>query len=241
MARHAVILGCGRSGTSIFGELFEAMGDYQYLSEPAFADLLALSFERATAIKVPMESEGYPSTPGLSFPLPVLEAAFPEPSVFFWQVRHPLDAIASLKVGIDNNWGHHPRPPDWEEWLSRPLIERCAHHWAYINTFGFSAVKNQSTVCRFEDMLAQPLAFAQRICTLVEVDYTSCAETVDAWADRVQNSNNEKFIEAMTSRHYSRADHSVRVDRWRENLGDDEIEAARPMVSAIAEEFSYAL
>ena len=38
------------------------------------------------------------------------------------------------------------------------------------------------------------------------------------WADRVQNTNNKKFVEAKTSRHYSRADHQTRIDRWKENL-----------------------
>ena len=36
---HVLILGCGRSGTSIFGELLEHLAPYTYYSEPAFADL----------------------------------------------------------------------------------------------------------------------------------------------------------------------------------------------------------
>ena len=35
-----MILGCGRSGTSIFGELFEHLTPYHYLSEPDYEMLL---------------------------------------------------------------------------------------------------------------------------------------------------------------------------------------------------------
>ena len=49
-------------------------------------------------------------------------------------------------------------------------------------------------------------------------------EGVQRWIRRVQNANNEHFIEAMTSRSYSRNDHSVRVGRWRQNLSAEEVE-----------------
>jgi hypothetical protein len=35
---NAVVLGCGRSGTSIFGELFEALPGFTYLSEPLLSE-----------------------------------------------------------------------------------------------------------------------------------------------------------------------------------------------------------
>lgn len=52
-------------------------------------------------------------------------------------MRHPLDAVCSLRVGICGGCDHHPRPLDWEDWLGRSLVERCAHHWAVINGDGF--------------------------------------------------------------------------------------------------------
>ena len=124
-----LLLGCGRSGTSIFGELFDGLGGYEYTSEPNFIDTLR-TFGASKAIKVPTESEGYAADLGLSFPLDVLLSRFPN-TVVFWIVRHPFDAICSLRIGIRNNWGHHPRPPDWRSWLDKPLIEQCSHHWAY--------------------------------------------------------------------------------------------------------------
>ena len=241
MTSHVVILGCGRSGTSIFGELFEHIPGYEYLSEPEFDAVLELDFTHPVAIKVPKESDPFPASPGLSFPLPVMLAALPEPRRFYWQVRHPLDAIASLRVGISNNWGHHPRPPDWQDWADRSLVSRCAHHWAHINTVGYEQVKAHVRVCRFESMLSNPSEFARQVCAEIGVRPWECRPGLDAWSQRVQDSNNENFVEAKTSRSYSRADHSIRVGRWRENLSVDDLREAIPIVREAADTFGYTL
>jgi hypothetical protein len=89
MPNHAVILGCGRSGTSIFGELLECIPGYTYFSEPDFESVLKLSFETPMAIKVPQESVSYPAPPGLSFPLNTMLSKIPSRPIIFWQVRHP--------------------------------------------------------------------------------------------------------------------------------------------------------
>lgn len=53
MAYNVVILGCGRSGTSIFGELFDALPAFEYHSEPLLADLRLTAGAGAIAVKVP--------------------------------------------------------------------------------------------------------------------------------------------------------------------------------------------
>jgi hypothetical protein len=234
-----MILGCGRSGTSIFGELFEGLADYSYLSEPPFADVLATDFRQPWAFKVPHESPGFPAAPGLSFPVDQLLAAAPAMR-FFWIVRHPLDAISSLRIGIAQNWGHHPRPPDWQDWLERPLVERCAHHRAFLNRAGFAQVEALAELVHFEAMIADPLAFARSVCDRIGVDADGHDATLKRWAARVQDSNNAVFVEAKTSRGYSRADHKVRIGRWRENLADEEIDRIWPIVAAPAARFGYA-
>jgi len=236
-----LILGCGRSGTSIFGELFEQLPNYHYYSEPSFETVLDLDFANPVAVKVPTESHGHLATPGLSFPLPTLLSHVPASNRVYWQVRHPLDTIASLKVGISKNWGHHPRPPDWEDCLSLPLVQRCAHHWAYINTIGYQAVENLAKVCKFEDMLADPHKFSQNICVDIGLNISSCASELSSWSRRVQNTNNSKFIEAKTSRAYSTTDHNVRIGRWRENLSGDDLEQVVPIVRKAAKQFAYEL
>ena len=239
MANHAVILGSGRSGTSIFGELFECIPEYTYYSESAFEDVINLKPEGAVAIKVPRESIRHPAPPGLSFPIHKMITTFSKTPVFFWQVRHPLDTVASLRPGISNNWGHHPRPRDWQEWLDRPLIEKCAHHWAYINTVGYEAVKDFVEVCHFEPMIRDPMSFALKICSKVEVNPDDFTPELTSWADRVQDTNNAKFIEAKTSRNLSRPDHNIRIGRWKENLSEEEVIQIIPILDCAAKTFGY--
>lgn len=239
MAKHVLILGCGRSGTSIFGELFDHLPAYTYHSEPAFDLLEHLDYSTPKAVKVPRESEAFPPDPGLSFPLQTLYRFMPEPRQLFWQVRHPLDTIASLKVGISRNWGHHPRPPDWERWLADPLVARCAHHWQYINSSGFTSVAGEVIISRFEDMLREPLAFAVKTVRSLGMDPKLETLPIEEWARRVQDTNNSDFVEAKTSRSYSTRDHSVRIGRWRENLTAEDLDIVLPMVAETAARFGY--
>ena len=198
------------------------------------------NFGPSKAVKVPTESEGYPSDPGLSFPLDVLFSKYPD-TVIFWIVRHPFDAVCSLRIGIDQNWAHHPRPPDWQSWLDNSLIERCSHHWAYINQYGYEAVQNNATLVRFEDLIESPGLFAKIICERVGVDAADCEDSLASWSGRVQNQNNDKFIEALTSRHHSRPDHKVRVERWRENLTTHDTQVITTIVKSANKPFGYSL
>ena len=238
---HVIILGCGRSGTSIFGELFEHLSPYAYYSEPFFAELLEFDFTRPIAVKVPKESSDYPPTPGLSFPLATLLAVIPDPKSFYWQVRHPLDTICSLRVGISQHWGHHPKPPDWQDWLDHPLIERCAHHWNYINFVGFGQVRHLVKVSYFEEMIRAPLDFATSIRQEVGLNPVEYEVELVEWAKRIQNTNNEQFSEAETSKNYSRPDHQVRVSRWKENLSAADVKCVLPIIEKTARQFGYFL
>lgn len=238
---NVMVLGCGRSGTSIFGELFEHIPQFTYYSEPPYQDLKNFDYSQPIAIKVPNESPGFISTPGLSFPLDDFKTAFPAPRQLYWIVRHPLDTICSLRIGISKNWGHHPRPVDWQNWLSRPVLEQCAHHWNYLNTVGYSQVKDMVKVVHFEDMLNEPLKFAQSIGRDIGLDLKANEKALADWANRVQNTNNEKFIEAKTSRAYSRKDHNVRISRWKENLTTQEVQQIKPIIAEGAGIFGYEL
>lgn len=233
-----MILGCGRSGTSILGELFDGLGQYVYESEPPFDEVMTANFSQPRAFKVPRESAQYPPPAGLSFPIAAFQERAPH-AVFLWIVRHPLDAIASLRVGIADDWGHHPRPPDWRGWLERPLLERCAHNWSFLNTAGFGQVAAVAKVVRFEDMIADPHRFAVGICGFVDMSATANGAHVSEWAARVQDTNNAAFIEAKTSRRRSRPDHTKRVGRWRENLSRAEAEGVWPLVAGAARRFGY--
>lgn len=239
MVSNVIILGCGRSGTSIFGELFEHIPAFKYYSEPPLKEVFRFDYTRPHAIKVPRDDPDFPPSPGLSFPLETLLEKIPGPLTIFWQVRHPLDTICSLKVGISRNWGHHPQPPDWKDWLSKPLLEQCAHHWLYINTTGYHTVKHLAKVSHFEDMIEQPLKFARAIVRQLGMNPHDCDSGLRQWADRVQNTHNEKYIEAKTSRPYSTQDHSVKIGRWKENLTAEEASMLWEKVAKTAKVFGY--
>ncbi len=234
-----MILGCGRSGTSIFGELFEGLDGYTYFSEPDFDEILD-RYGSGIAVKVPTESKTYICDPGLSISLQELLRVAPDVQIF-WIVRHPLDAVCSLRVGISQNWGHHPRPTDWRNWLDKSLIERCAYHWAYINHLGFDSVRDVATLVKFEEMIARPNDFAEFVMEIIGVSIDKASEHLRGWSTRVQNTNNSLFDEAKTSRNYSRPDHSVRVGRWRENLTNAEAKSVSQIVANANRGFEYEL
>ncbi|MBM3676087.1 MAG: hypothetical protein FJW88_14325 [Actinobacteria bacterium] len=241
MPANVLVLGCGRSGTSIFGELFEAFDGYRYLSEPRLDDIDRGVHAGPIAVKVPREAPGSTVPSGCSVSVDAVRAVVGDPLVVFWQVRHPLDTVCSLRVGIDDGWAHHPRPADWQDWLQRPLLERCAHHWATINEDGYDHVRAVAVVNRFEDMLSDPQACARRTAELIGVDSRGSEAAIERWSDRVQDTNNAHFIEARTSRRHSRIDHVHRVGRWRENLTETEVESIHTLISPGARTFGYEL
>jgi hypothetical protein len=235
-----LVLGCGRSGTSIFGELFAALPAFEYFEEPVVADIPRRP-AHPIAVKVPRLVEGMVAPRGCALPDDVLAKVPTEPRVVFWQVRHPYDAVCSLRPGIADGWGHHPRPPDWQEWEHRPLVERCAYHWATINTFGYQQVVDVALVNRFEDMIRDPLVTAQRAASAVGIDPSSTRNALVEWADRVRDENDDRFVEARMSRHRSRLDHGRRVGRWRENLSPQDRDQIRPIVADAAANLGYSL
>lgn len=241
MSAHVVILGCGRSGTSIFGELFDALPGYRYLSEPLLSEVHEPDDGRRLAVKVPRAAAADLAPAGDPVVLEELFSTMPTPVVVFWQVRHPLDAICSLRVGIGSGWAHHPRPPDWEAWLDRPLVERCAHHWAVINGAGYGHVAGRAVVNRFEEMIRSPATSAEQALAVVGVDPDEARGPIATWSHRVRDTDDDRFVEALTSRRHSRPDHSRRVGRWHEGLTDQEVASVVPIVAEAAGRFGYEL
>ena len=132
-----------------FGELFNHLSTHTYYSEIDFDLYLNKDFSKTIASKIPRENRKYQNTPGLSFPLDVLLERIPNIKIY-WQVRQPLDAICSLRVGISKTWGHHPQPPGYKDWMQKRLLKKYAHHWNYINSIGFASVKKIATVTKLK-------------------------------------------------------------------------------------------
>lgn len=240
MSANVVILGCGRSGTSIFGELFENLPSYRYYFEPQFDELRTIDFNAGpVAMKVPKLPAGRQMTPGLPFLLEDLLLTVPEPRVIYWQIRHPLDAVCSLRPGIGENWSHNPKPPDYRDWQSRPLINQCARHWQYINEVGYRAVKDMAVVTHYEDLVCDPRQFVRTICDRAGIFAFDRIEAIEAWVSTVGNSKSPTNYEAKRQVHWSRQDHVMRVERWRENLSLADIAMIWPIVEAAAAMHGY--
>ncbi len=97
------------------------------------------------------------------------------------------------------------------------------------------------TISRFEDMLLSPRTFAKDVCQRVQIDVFQHATALNDWAQRVQNVNNAQFVEAKTSREYSRPDHTVKIDRWRENLSEEDLARVIPIIQETAKRTGYKL
>ncbi|MBJ22920.1 MAG: hypothetical protein CL933_26215 [Deltaproteobacteria bacterium] len=90
-------------------------------------------------------------------------------------------------------------------------------------------------------MIEDPLGFARRICSRVALSVEARKDKLLNRSKRVQNTNNDEFVEAMTSRGHSRPGHRVRVGRWRETLSERQARAVVRIVSEANRHLGYDL
>ena len=83
--------------------------------------------------------------------------------------------------------------------------------------------------------------FSREIYVQLEIDPELHNLELKSWNRRVQNNNNEDFIEALTSRPYANQDHSNKINRWKENLTKEHLEEIVHMVCQTAAQFEYVL
>lgn len=241
--RHVVILGSGRSGSSILGELFESLAAYDYRFEPSMAELGTIDYgARPVAIKVPKDDRARSPrfSPGLPFDLGELLDTVPEPRALVWIVRHPLDAVCSLRPGVAADWAHNPRPPDYERWLDRPLVERCARHWAYVNGPGHDTVGHLAEVVRYEDLVFEPVRTGMRVLARAGVGRRAASDAVARWAATVGNDKGAGAYEARRQDWLSGANRR-RVGRWQSELDTADVERIRPILGSVPAKFGYKL
>ncbi|MCA9349297.1 sulfotransferase domain-containing protein [Candidatus Saccharibacteria bacterium] len=166
---NVLILGCGRSGTSIFGELFESNYFFDYMFEPSVNDVLQNKpgICRRTAAKVP-KSSGKDNSPGLSINLEEFHKKTKADYKYIFIVRHPLDTICSLKPGIAENWSHNPKPPNYRYLQkNKSLAECCAFHWDHINRAGLDSMlsiagKDNVLIVKYEEFVNNPKIEAKK-------------------------------------------------------------------------------
>lgn len=238
---NVIVLGCGRSGTSIFGELFEALPQYTYLFEPSLSDLAGADYlSGPVATKGPRRSDAGGHSNGLPFVLADLYDIVPAPRLIYWVVRNPLDCISSLRPGILEDWSHVPRPDNWRQLLREAPVMRCAAHWTNINIAGFGQVADVARVIKYEVLIGNPLALASQILAdLGLAEDLASLQASQGWAARVNDLPGTD--EAARQTYWMTRDHSVHVGRWRENLAPSEVESVRHLVAEPARRFGYVL
>lgn len=232
---NVVIFGCPRGGTSIMGELFEHVEDFDYYFEPSI-EWLTRGQDRWAA-KNPVDFAGgnqdaaiQRRTPGLPCRLEDLESL--DVRHFLWIVRHPLDNIASLLPGLTTGWNHSPQPPEWEQ-IEQPL-DRAISLWNWMNGVGFSHVAEFASVVAYEDLIANPEDTVRSVLSIVGAEPSpSMGRYLRRIGDDATGYQAKHQVRWMTT------DHAQRVGRWRETLAPEDAKKAWDQVAQVAHEFGY--
>jgi hypothetical protein len=222
--QHVVIWGCARSGTSIVYEAWRSHPGYQAFFEPGEWLLGDMDWTHPIAIKNPWSNS---PTAGLSANLhTVLEF----PAKHIWVVRHPHDTAASLRPGM-NSQPHPPALPD--KWRGKPLIDRCAALWRYVNETGLDnlQVKVEVLTVRYEDLLKDPLTTTAR---MMEYTETPWAPELDQYLNSISLTPGEN--EAEFQSRWSRP-HNRHINR--EDLTEVERVTIDNIVGDVPKNFGY--
>lgn len=241
--KNVVILGCPRSGTSIFGELFEFLPNYQYYFEPGIDFLAQLDYTNTHyAVKNPTNvgrRAWAERSAGLSVNIEQLRREFPYFKLF-WIVRHPYDTVCSLRPGLaKGRWRHPPQPPHWEALQERmTLVERCAYQWMWVNEMGYALVQDEAQVIKYENLVLRPVETINHVLEAAEISSTlqTCAP-ITQYIESISHRN--EGYQAEHQKQWATRDHEVRVGRWRENLSQSDVDLIHPIVKYGAETFGY--
>ena len=230
-----LIVGCARSGTSIFGEAVAAHPAVKYVFEPHEIWEQAghgenESHRLTAAHAVPKVRAGIRAwfrtqgrgeafvldkTPRNVLRIPFLRAVFPKAKIIHL-IRDGRDVACSLMPGMGGDTWHHLKPVAWREYFEQHQgFERCALAWrAAVQTALSDLVGVNHLQVHYEQLVAAPRETILRVW-----EFLGLPPDADAlnFADKIQNSTAGSFHAAQQQVWY-REDHSCRIGRWRENL-----------------------
>lgn len=202
------VLGCGRSGTSIVGELFK-MSRLKYFFEPPMDTVRELG-GRKIAVKNP--TDPLRRTRGLQCDIEELDEIL-SPR-YIWVIRNPLDTVASLEPIVRENrlgfWSEHDTYRSKLEWY-----ELAAVHWNMVNAIGYSSVPSPLVV-RYEDLILQTKPTVNKIlqwCGLKDGRWTR------RYIKKVTNVSGRNEVQEQLRWHKR---HSRHVGRWQESLSEEQ-------------------
>ena len=194
------VWGCARSGTSITFEIFKAHPAFRYFFEPGSWLLKDIDFSYPTAIKNPWSRE---PTPGLSANL---DEVLSIPARHIWVVRNPYDTVVSLLPGM----AEQPHPPALpERWKDKPVLDRAAALWRYVNETGLENLqaKVRVRVVRYEALLENP---DDTISQLLDYAGVSWTPEMASFSSRISNVPGKDEAEFQSRWHTPHESHTNR-------------------------------
>jgi LPS sulfotransferase NodH len=252
----AFLLGCARSGTSIFAEAVAAHPEVKYIFEPheiweqaghgeneshrltaAHATpeictrLRGWFGERRGAATLVLDK-----TPRNTLRVPFLRAVFPE-AKFIHLVRDGRDVACSLMPGIGGDVWHHLKPPAWRELFAQHHgIERCALTWRDTLQLALADLRGvPHRQVRYEDLLAQP--HATLAATWQFLGLPPAAAALE-FAEKISDAT-DGLHHAAHQQVWFRNDHVRRTGRWRENLAPEEQETVGRLLHETLKALGY--
>ena len=259
--RPVFLLGCARSGTSIFGEALAAHPLVTYLFElsPAWNAIVQegpdhrLEQSAATAgLARRVYEEFSPALQGGEgevlleknpkhvLRLPFLAELFPW-GRFIHIIRDGRDTAASLMFrNRGPSWGHL-RVPGWEGLLESHGEKnhiRCAHQWriavetARADGLGLG---DRYLEVRYERLVEEPLAVAGE--ALAFMGLNTPAEVAE-FCGKIQDETGGSYHALKQVRHYV-DNHSRRIGRYRENLEPGQLAEVESACGGLLRELGY--
>jgi hypothetical protein len=235
----ALLIGCARSGTSIFAEAVAAHPAVKYVFEPHEIWELAGHGEngshRLTAAHATpqvcdrirtwfaAQSCGaalvLDKTPRNALRIPFLRTVFPE-AKFIHIVRDGRDVACSLMPGVGGDSWYHLKPVRWREMQAEQQpIERCALVWRdVIQTVCADLAGLPHLQVRYEELLAAP---RERVADTWQFLGLPIDASALNFADKIQDATADSYHAGGQDVWY-REDHARRTGRWRENLSPEQ-------------------
>ena len=256
------LVGCARSGTSILGEALAVHPRIEYLFEisPMWNVVVPerpdhrlergdATPEVALAVYEALAREAgdlrgkllLEKNPKHVLRISFLDALFPW-ARFCHIVRDGRDTVASLMFrNRGDHWGHL-EIPGWREILRRhPEANhiRCAHQWREaVRTAreeGQSLGGERFLELRYEDLVERAGETLGRALKFLGLD---ADPGVDEFSGKIQDETAGSYHARRQVRHYVE-NHSRRIGRYRENLGDSQLEEVLDVCGDLLGELGY--
>ena len=240
------LVGCARSGTSIFGEALAAHPRIAYLFEvssiwnslvPEREDHRLSASDLTAGLAEPIYAALADARKDLAgdvlleknpkhvLRIPFLRALFPDAKVLHI-IRDGRDVTTSLMFrNRGTNWGHL-EVPGWRDLLEEyPEAHhiRCAHQWRIaIETARGDAEElpdGSYLEVRYEELVRSPLETLEPVFDFLGLDV---APEVRAFAEKIQDETRGSYHAKKQVRHFV-DNHKKRIGRYEENLSAEQI------------------